>query len=54
MYDPDLVKIMLELPIMPKSMSITRLAKKFIEELKGHPDAEALENAKVFAKSIIK
>jgi len=28
MYDPEIVKIMLEFPVMPKSMSIKKLAKK--------------------------
>ena len=28
MYDPDIIKIVLELPIMPKTISIIRLAKK--------------------------
>ena len=28
MYDPEIVKIVLQLPIMPKTMSITKFAKK--------------------------
>ena len=28
MYDPEIVKIMLEIPIMPKTMSIKKVAKK--------------------------
>jgi ferredoxin len=43
MYDPEIVKIMLELPVMPKTMSIRQLAKKLnidkeelISKLEGH------------------
>ena len=43
MYDPEIVKILLELPVMPKSMSIKKLVKKLnvdkeelISKLEGH------------------
>lgn len=43
MYDPEIVKIILELPVMPKTMSIKKLAKKLnvdktelISKMEGH------------------